>query len=119
MVYPRANIDTVPSLVGAAEAFARHGLDVDVFTVTQAGQPPTLFSSPLIQLRSLGVDGLADRSTATLRSAARRAAWLPDAARAPLRRGYQVLGASLARGSRLAARARTAVLERAEPYACV
>ena len=68
IVYPRANVDTVPSLIGAAEVFAEHGYDVDLFTYTQAGQPVPEFSSPRIRLRSLGVDGLADHSTAGLRS---------------------------------------------------
>ena len=39
IVYPRANVDTVPSLIGAAEAFAEQGYFVDLFTYTQAGQP--------------------------------------------------------------------------------
>jgi len=119
LVYPRANIDTVPSLVGAAEALADHGYDVDLLVFTLAGQPTPRFSSPRIRVRSLGVEGLADHSSVGLRGLVKRAGWLPDAARAPLARGYQVIGASLAHGSRLAARARTAVLERAEPFACV
>jgi hypothetical protein len=45
--------------------------------------------------------------------------WLPNAARAPLVRGYQALGAGLAHGSRIAARARSVVAERSEPYTCV
>jgi glycosyltransferase involved in cell wall biosynthesis len=119
IVYPNANIDTVPSLIGAAEAFAEHGYDVDVFAHTLAGQPAPQFSSARIRLRSLGVDGLADHSSVRLRSLVKRASWLPSAARAPLARGYAVLGASLARGSRLAARARTAIAEPAEPYVCL
>jgi glycosyltransferase involved in cell wall biosynthesis len=119
IVYPNANIDTVPSLIGAAEAFAEHGCDVDLFAYTQAGQPVPQFSSPRIRLRSLGVEGLADHSSVGLRSLVKRASWLPSAARAPLVRGYQVLGASLAHGSRLAARARSAVAEPAQPFACV
>ena len=39
LVYPHANIDTVPSLIGAAEGLAAHGYEVDVYTLTQAGQP--------------------------------------------------------------------------------
>ena len=42
-------------------------------------------------------------------SVVKRAGWLPGAARAPLLRGYRALGAGLAHGSRLAARARGAV----------
>jgi glycosyltransferase involved in cell wall biosynthesis len=119
IVYARANIDTVPSLVGAAQVFAEHGYEVDVFTVLQAGQPAPEFSSPRIHVRSLGLDGLAERSTTGLRGAVKRAGWLPHAARAPLLRGYQVFGAGLAYGSRVVARARSAVEERAEPFACV
>jgi len=119
IVYPRANVDTVPSLIGAAEMLAERGYDVDLFTYTQAGQPAPDFGSPRIRLRSLGTDGLADHSTAGLRSLVKRAGWLPSAARAPLSRGYAVLGAGLARGSRLAARAKSAVAESAQAYACV
>ncbi|MGI9145057.1 MAG: hypothetical protein ACR2IK_00660 [Chloroflexota bacterium] len=120
IVYPRANIDTVPSLVGAAELLAEHGYDVDLFTYVQAGQPAPEFSSRRIRLRPLGVDGLADHSTAGLRSLVKRAGWLPGAARAPLARGYAVLGAGLERGSRVAARARSVVTESSGgPYACM
>jgi glycosyltransferase involved in cell wall biosynthesis len=123
IVYPRANIDSVPSLVGAADAFAEAGYDVDLFTITQAGQPAPRFASPRIRLRSLGVDSQADldAATAALRGAARkRIGWLPVAARAPLLRGYQALGAGLAHGSRIAARARHAVaVANPEPYQCV
>ncbi|MCA1647485.1 MAG: hypothetical protein LC797_19175 [Chloroflexi bacterium] len=114
IVYAQANIDTVPSLIGAAEAFAEHGYDVDLFAYTQAGQPAPHFGSRRIRLRPLGVEGLAERSTAGLRGAVK--GWLPNVARAPLQRGYRVLGAGLAHGSRLAARARTAVAEPAEPF---
>jgi glycosyltransferase involved in cell wall biosynthesis len=80
IVYPHANLDTVPSLVGAAELFAEHDYDVDLFTRTQAGQPAPTFGSPRIRVRSLGVDGLADYSTAGLRSFVKSAGWLPVAA---------------------------------------
>src|SRR3954469_14470923 len=99
IVFPRAILDTVPSLVGAAELLAERGYEVDVFTITTAGQPQPRFASERIHLRSLGTDGLADHSTAGLRSAVR--GWVPRAARAPLARGYAALGASLAHGSRL------------------
>lgn len=117
IVYPRANVDTVPSLIGAAEVLADNGYDVDLFTYIQAGQPSAKFSSPRIRIRSLGTDGLADHSTAGLRSLVK--GWLPSGARAPLSRGYAALGAGLTQGSRLAARARSAVAETAEPYTCV
>lgn len=119
IVYPRANLDTVPSLIGAAEQLAEADFDVDVFTLRQAGQPDTAFASPRIRLRSLGVEGLADHSTASLRGAVKRVGWIPDVARAPLLRTYNVLGAGLAGGTRLAARARSAVAERETPFACV
>ncbi|MBV9598425.1 MAG: hypothetical protein JOZ87_16380 [Chloroflexi bacterium] len=119
IVYPRANLDTVPSLIGAAEQLAEAGYDVDAFTYRQAGQPDPSFGSARIRLRSLGVEGLADYSTANLRGAVKRAGWLPGVARTPLVRTYNVLGAGLAGGSRLAARARSAVVERETPYTCV
>jgi glycosyltransferase involved in cell wall biosynthesis len=119
VVYPRANLDTVPSLIGAVEQLAEAGYTVDVFTYRQAGQPDPDFSSASIRLRSLGVEGLADYSTANLRGAVKRVGWLPSVARAPLVRTYNVLGAGLAGGSRLAARARSAVAERETPYVCV
>jgi hypothetical protein len=72
-----------------------------------------------VRLRSLGTEGLADHSTAALRGLVKRAGWLRTVARAPLGRGYRALGAGLTGGSRLAARARSAVAERGEPYACV
>jgi len=118
IVYPNANVDTVPSLIGAAEAFAEHGYDVDLFAYTHAGQPAPRFNSARIRLRSLGVEGLAEHSSVGLRSLVKRASWIPTVARAPLARGYQVLGASLAHGSRLAARA-AALAEPAEAFACV
>jgi glycosyltransferase involved in cell wall biosynthesis len=109
----------VPSLSGAIEELAAHEYEVDVLTVSQAGQPAPEFSSPRVRVRSLGVDGLADHSTARLRGFVKRAGWLPAAARAPLAHGYRVLGAGLAGTSRLAARARGAVAERSERYVCV
>src|SRR5215472_18610501 len=105
--FPRAILDTVPSLVGAAELLAGRGHEVDIFTCSAAGQPPVHFASDRIRVRSLGVEGLADQTTAGLRGVVRRAGWLPRAARAPLARGYAALGAGLAHGSRLLASART------------
>jgi len=111
IVYPRANIDTVPSLVGAAEAFADAGYNVDLFTYSQAGQPSPALRLTRIRVRSLGVLGLAEQSTASLRGVVKRAGVAagrgPSAAAARLSspRG------SLARGSRIAARARGAVLD--------
>lgn len=119
IVYPRANVDTVPSLVGAAEMLADAGYEVDLFTYTAAGQAPPAFASPRVRLRPLGVDGLIDFSTAGLRSAVKRATWLPSVARGPLVRTYKVLGAGLAGGSRLVARARSTLSEREEPFTCV
>jgi hypothetical protein len=119
IVYPRANVDTVPSLVGAAEMLAEAGHQVHLFTYTAAGQPPPSFASTDVRLRPLGVDGLAEHSTAGLRSAVKRANWLPSVARGPLVRTYRVLGAGLSGGSRLAARARSAVAEREEAFDCL
>ena len=119
IVYPRANIDTVPSLIGAAEQLAGAGYEVDLYTYGHAAQPSPSFASPRIRMRPLGVEGLADQSTAGLRSVVKRAGWLPGVARAPLARTYQALGAGLARSTRLAARAHSAVLERPEAYTCV
>src|SRR5919202_420801 len=118
IVYPRANVDTVPSLVGAAEMFAQVGYDVDLFTYTRAGQPAPAFGSPRIRQRSLGLDGFAEHSPAGLRSLAKRAAWLAAPVRAPLTRGYHVLGTGLAHGSRIVAHARNAY-DASEPFACV
>jgi glycosyltransferase involved in cell wall biosynthesis len=119
VVYPRANVDTVPSLVGAVDLLAQAGHDVHLFTYAAAGQAPPTFACASVRLRLLGVDGLAEFSTAGLRGVVKRAGWLPSVARAPLIRTYRVLGAGLANGSRLAARARNAVAEREEPFDCV
>ena len=119
IVYPRANIDTVPSLVGAAELLAEAGHEVHLFTYAAAGQPLPAFESAGVRLRPLGVEGLAEHSSAGLRNAVKRANWLPTVARAPLIRTYRVLGAGLANSSRLAARARSAVAEREQPFDCV
>ena len=122
IVYPRANVDTVPSLVAAAEQFADAGFEVDLFTYVNAAQGPVVFSSTRVHVRSLGTEGLVEQTTAGLRRAVKRAGWLPSAARAPLALGYRALGAGLSHGSRLAARARTASAERSgvsETYACV
>jgi glycosyltransferase involved in cell wall biosynthesis len=72
-----------------------------------------------IHVRSLGVEGLAEHSTAGLRSVVRRAGWLPGAARDPLARGYAALGAGLANGSRFMAGVRARTQPRPEPYACL
>lgn len=117
IVYPRANIDTVPSLVAAIDQFAEAGYELDVYTLTQAGQALPNFDSPLVHVHSLGIEGAIDHSTTRLRRLARRV--LPNRARASLAVGYRVLGAGLAHGSRLAARARSSVAERAVDYVCV
>src|SRR5438552_2395395 len=72
IVYPRANVDTVPSLIGAAEQLAERGYDVDLYTYLHAGQASPSFASQRIRLHPLGVEGLADRSTAGLRSMVKR-----------------------------------------------
>jgi glycosyltransferase involved in cell wall biosynthesis len=118
-VYPHPNLDSVPSLVAAIERLADRGYDVDVHTTLQAGQAAPSFASTRVRIRPLGTEGLVDQTTAGLRSRLKRAGWLPGVARAPLARTYQAIGAGLANGSRVAARARSAVLERDDAYACV
>src|ERR1051326_6827075 len=119
IVYPRANVDTVPSLVGAAEFLAEAGHEGHLFTYAAAGQPRASVAAANVKLRQLGTQGLAEHSTAGLRSVVKRANWLPSVARAPLVRTYRVLGAGLATSSRLAARARSAVAEREAGFDCV
>ena len=117
LVYPRANLDTVPSLTSAAEILAERGYSVDIYTYLAAGQAPPRFASPRIQLRPLGTEGVADASTAGLRAVARRAGWLRRSAlRAPLVRGYALMGAGLTRGSRLLA---TRAADRTTRYRCL
>src|SRR5579864_5520078 len=94
IVYPRANIDTVPSLVGATDMLAEAGHQVHLFTYVSAGLPPPSFGSTRVKLRPLGVEGLAEHSTARLRNVVKRTRWLPGVARGPLARTYRVLGAS-------------------------
>src|ERR1051326_880503 len=119
IVSPRANVDTIPSLVGAAEMLAEAGHEVHLFAYVTAGQPLPSFESAGVKLRALGVEGLAEYSTAGLRKVVKRARWLPSVARAPLARTYRVLGAGLATSSRLAARARSVVAEREQTLDCV
>jgi hypothetical protein len=120
LVYPRANLDTVPSLTGAAEILAERGYTVDVYTYVAAGQAPPRFASPRVQLRPLGIEGVADATTAGLRSLARRTGWLKRSPlREPLTRGYAAVGAGLAHGSRLLTRARARTLDRNTHYRCV
>jgi hypothetical protein len=106
IVYPRANLDTIPSLVNTADLLAQHGYAVDVLTYSNPATPPARFDSPNVRVRSLGVEGL---TTPALGGALRRGGWLRRVARAPLARGYRVLGAGIARGSQAVARARTLV----------
>jgi hypothetical protein len=117
LVYPRANLDTVPSLTSAAEILAERGYAVDIYTYLAAGQAPPRFASPRIRLRPLGTEGVADASTAGLRAVARRAGWLRRSPlRAPLVRGYALVGAGLTHGSRLLA---TRAADRTAGYRCV
>jgi hypothetical protein len=117
LVYPRANLDTVPSLTSAAEMLAERGYSVDIYTYLAAGQAPPRFASSRVQLRSLGIEGVADASTAGLRAVARRAGWLRQSPlRAPLVRGYALVGAGLTRGSRLLA---TRAADHPTRYRCV
>jgi glycosyltransferase involved in cell wall biosynthesis len=108
IVYPRANLDTVPCLTVAAEMLAEHGYSVDLFTYLVAGQAPPRFDQQRVRLRPLGTQGVAEASTAAVRDLARRADWLRRSGlRTPLARGYAAVGAGLAQGSRLLARARS------------
>ena len=117
LVYPRANLDTVPSLTSAAEILAERGYSVDIYTYLAAGQAPPRFASTRIRLRPLGTEGVADASTAGLRAVARRAGWLRRSRlRAPLVRGYALVGAGLTHGSRLLA---TRAADRNVRYRCL
>ena len=121
IVYPRANLDTVPSLVGAAEAVRRARLRRRPVH-RHPGRPAGARSSAR---RAFGCGRWASRAWPTTRRPAcaasvKRAGWLPNAARAPLAarlpRAGRRPGAGLATGGSGAQRA---VAERAEPFACV
>jgi glycosyltransferase involved in cell wall biosynthesis len=119
IVYPRANIDTVPCLVVAAELLAEHGYEVDLLTLTTPGHAVPVFASPRVRVCSLGTTGLPAAPPPALRGAARRLGWLHRAARGPLGRSYAALGAHLAHGSRLVARARTRLATHRSAYDCL
>jgi glycosyltransferase involved in cell wall biosynthesis len=105
--------------MGAIELLAERDHVVYVFTHLPAGQPPPSFSSPLVHLRPLGVEGMVDHSTAGLRRAIKRVGWFTRLARAPLAHTYQALGKGLAGGTSLALRARASVLERERAFDAV
>ena len=97
IVYPRANLDTVPSLIGAAEQLAEAGHEVDVFTYRQAGQPEPEFmltAHPPARRSASRVWPITPR----LACAAPSNAWAGCRALRghPSLRGYNVLGAGLA-----------------------
>lgn len=119
IVYPRATLDSVPCLVVAADLLAEHGYAVDLLTVTRAGQPLPHFGSPRVRICSLGLDGLAERPPDALRGAVRRFGWLRRTASGPLSKSYATLGAGLAHGSRLVARARARLATRQPTYDCL
>jgi hypothetical protein len=86
IVYPHSNLDSVPCLVGAAEALARAGYQVDLLVHTRAGAPPPSFASPRVRVVSIGSDG-SNEPPAALRA---RVRFLPRGARASLARTYAV-----------------------------
>src|SRR5262249_14602345 len=98
IVYPRSNIDSVPSLIEVAELLGEHGYDVDLMTY---GTAPRL-NSVRVQHRSLGVDP----QSARVPGAAWRMRWIPRIARQQLARTYAAVSATAARGSNVVARAR-------------
>jgi glycosyltransferase involved in cell wall biosynthesis len=99
IIYPRANIDTVPSLSGAVELLARRGFEVDVYALTGAGSAP-VFPSPRVHVWSLGSDaGAPRRAPAALRGLFDRTGWLGRALRRPVANGYRALRAAAARGT--------------------
>jgi glycosyltransferase involved in cell wall biosynthesis len=112
VVYPRANLDSVPSLVATIDDLAARGWPVDVFTVSRLGEPAPRFASPGVRLRSLGVEGVSPSPASGARRAVR---WLPRPARAPLRRGLT----ALAHGTRLLAAARTRLVGATAAYDCL
>ena len=115
IVYPHGNLDSTP-LATAAELLAQHGYTVDVFTLAAAGQsPPHFVASDRIRLHSLGIEGLADVSTSSLRAAFRHLGWVHRVARAPLARAYAAVADGVARGTRLLARPHPVP----EPFRCV
>jgi hypothetical protein len=105
--------------MGAIDLLAERNHTIDVFTYLAAGQPPPTFGSPNVRLRSLGVEGMVDQSTAGLRGAIKHAPWFPRVARAPLAHTYAALGRGLAGGTKFARQARMRLLERDQPFAAV
>lgn len=93
IVYPRANLDTVPSLFNAAELLDRHGYGVDLFVRTAPSGEAPRFASPGIRLRSLGAEVAVTAPPSGLRHALRRTGRLGQAVRGPLTRGYLAVGA--------------------------
>src|SRR5438876_8020156 len=67
IVYPRANLESVLSLIGATEELAARGFEVEVLTYSTAGQPAAVFNSPRVRVCLLGVVGLVVYSHALLR----------------------------------------------------
>src|SRR5919197_3281818 len=58
IVYPRATLDSAPSLCNAAELLARRGYAVDIFTCVHPGAAPPRIGSHNIHIRSLGPEAV-------------------------------------------------------------
>jgi glycosyltransferase involved in cell wall biosynthesis len=84
IVYPRTNVDSVPCLVGAADALARAAYDVDLLVSTRAGAPLPCFATDRVHIVSIGTDA-SSGPPAALRG---RLRFLPPSARASLARSY-------------------------------
>lgn len=111
VVYPRATLDTVPSLFNAAELLDRHGFGVDLFVRSAGDAAPPRFTSQEIRLHSLGAETVAAPPPGALRQALRRSGRLGRAVRTPLVHGYQAVRRVVGRAAavRAAARARRLV----------
>jgi glycosyltransferase involved in cell wall biosynthesis len=101
IVYPRATLDSAPSLCNAADLLARRGYAVDLFTCVNQGMAPPRFASRSIRICSLGPEVLADPG-AGVREAFGQVRQLGIAG--PLRSAYRGLRAALKRGLDASAR---------------
>jgi hypothetical protein len=101
IVYPRATLDSAPSLCNAAELLARRGYAVDIFTHVNPGAGAPTFAGWNISIRSLGTEALADTG-AGVRQAFGRVRRLDIAG--PLRGAYHGLRAALKHGLDASAR---------------
>jgi glycosyltransferase involved in cell wall biosynthesis len=93
IVYPRSNLDTVPSLVNMVELLAGAGYAVDLYTWLAADGSRPVFASPHVSVRPLGVEDKPAPASAAWRRALRRGGWVGRVVRRPLARGYHALRA--------------------------